>query len=296
MKGTLDPFRRLLMTQTRFALGRTSIRIARVLMPIALLASSGLATLPAVAATASAAGPLSVTISAPDSGVQGTAVPFSVAVTNTTANSTTLLSQLDIDLPLDAPFTGGITNSTGGACSRRDTTAICFLAGIPAGGSATVAFSAVPQDAGTLTATASAAFAVSIAQASLEVAIAPAPTDIQVTGAASTGSPAVGSTYSYTFQIKDNGPWAAPGVTFSDTLPSAVSLAGVISTAGTCSVAGATISCNPGDLPVGAQANVTLTVQAPATPQTFTDTASVSMADSDRQPANNSVGVTVQVR
>ena len=64
-----------------------------------------------------------------------------------------------------------------------------------------------------------------LTQASVNVAIAPAPTDIQVTGAASTGSPTVGSTYSYTFQVKDNGPWPAPGVSFSDTLPSVVPIA-----------------------------------------------------------------------
>ena len=135
-----------------------------------------------------------------------------------------------------------------------------------------------------------------LTQASVNVAIAPAPTDIQVTGAASTGSPTVGSTYSCTFQVKDNGPWPAPGVSFSDTLPSVVSLVGVNPTAGTCNVSGATVSCSIGDLPVGGQANVTISVQAPATPQTFTDSASVAMADIDSQPANNTVGVTVQVR
>jgi uncharacterized repeat protein (TIGR01451 family) len=147
-----------------------------------------------------------------------------------------------------------------------------------------------------LSATASAAFAVFIAQATVNVAIAPAPTDVQVTGAASTGSPSIGSTYSYTFQVKNNGPWPAPAVTFTDTLPSAVRLAAVESTAGTCTASGATIDCSLGDLGVGSQANVTLTVQAPATPQSITDSASVAMADTDRQPANNTVNVSVQVR
>jgi hypothetical protein len=57
-----------------------------------------------------------------------------------------------------------------------------------------------------------------------------------------------------------------------------------------------TVSCDLGDIAVGAQQIVTLTVQAPATAQTYTDTATVTMADADRQAANNSVGVTVQVK
>jgi hypothetical protein len=85
-------------------------------------------------------------------------------------------------------------------------------------------------------------------------------------------------------------------VTFSNALPSVVSLVGVSTTTGSCAVSGATVTCNLGDLPVGGQANVTLVVRAPATPQTFTDTATVAMADTDREPSNNSVGVTVQVR
>jgi uncharacterized repeat protein (TIGR01451 family) len=211
----------------------------------------------------------------------------------------TSLSQVDIDVS-SSQSSGGIANSAGGACSRRTSqfasSIICNLAGIPATGSATVTFSAVPVATGTLSATATAAFAVTLSQASTNVSIAAAPTDVQVTGSASTGSPSVGSTYFYTFQVKDNGPWGAPGVTFADTLPSVVGFIGASTTAGTCNASGGTVSCSFGDLQVGEQATVTITVQAPATPQTFTDTASVSMTDTDRQPSNNSVGVSVQVR
>ena len=37
--------------------------------------------------------------------------------------------------------------------------------------------------------------------------VAPAPTDIQLKGAASNGAPAAGSTFSYTFEVKNAGPW-----------------------------------------------------------------------------------------
>ena len=124
----------------------------------------------------------------------------------------------------------------------------------------------------------------------------PGPTDVQVTGFASTGSPNRGATYSYTFQVKNNGPVAAFNVTFSDPLPAAVSYVGVQTSVGSCAQAAGTVSCTLGDLAVGAQANVVITVVAPTAPSTFTNTASVASDSPDRQPSNNSVGVTVQVK
>jgi len=43
--------------------------------------------------------------------------------------------------------------------------------------------------------------------------------DLQVSGSASTGSPAPGATYTYTFQIKNAGPDAATSAVFSNPLP-----------------------------------------------------------------------------
>ena len=119
-----------------------------------------------------------------------------------------------------------------------------------------------------------------------------------MTGFASTGSPTVGSTFTYTFQVKDNGPQPAPGVSFADVIPAdetfvsaSTNLAGQ-----TCALSAGQVSCSLGDLAVGAQANVTLTVIAPSTPTMITDTATVSMTVTDLKPSNNSVAVTVQVK
>jgi len=57
--------------------------------------------------------------------------------------------------------------------------------------------------------------------------IAPAATDIQITGSASNGSPTVGSTFTYTYQIKNAGPWGTyGGLTFTDTLPPSLTFVG----------------------------------------------------------------------
>lgn len=133
-------------------------------------------------------------------------------------------------------------------------------------------------------------------QVDLLTPVSPGPTDVQVTGFASTGSPARGATFTYTFQVKNNGPEPAYAVTFGDPLPAAVSLVGVQTSAGSCAQAAGTVNCSLGDLAVGAQATVVITVVAPAAPSTFTNTASVGSGSPDRQPSNNSVGVTVQVK
>lgn len=49
--------------------------------------------------------------------------------------------------------------------------------------------------------------------------VQPGPTDVQVTGSSNNGSPPVGSTFNYTFQVKNNGPIPAGGVTSDDALP-----------------------------------------------------------------------------
>jgi uncharacterized repeat protein (TIGR01451 family) len=131
----------------------------------------------------------------------------------------------------------------------------------------------------------------------VSVEAAPAPTDVQVTGFSSTGSPNRGATFSYTFQVKDNGPWSVGDVTFSDPLPAQVTFVGATADNGSdCSQTGGTIACDLGGLSVGQQVQVFVTVVAPSVPSTFTNTATTTANVTDTQPSNNSVGVSVQVK
>jgi uncharacterized repeat protein (TIGR01451 family) len=156
--------------------------------------------------------------------------------------------------------------------------------------------------------------------------VAPLPTDIQMTGSASTGSPSAGSTFTYTYQIKNAGPWGTfGGITFVDRLPasltyvnSSVAQAGIDSSTGQlqilpnlkgCSavmslIDGTTdITCPLNDLTDGGlsnQATITLTVTASGAPQRIANTATVHTApvtaagpQDDSNPNNNSVTVNV---
>jgi uncharacterized repeat protein (TIGR01451 family) len=133
--------------------------------------------------------------------------------------------------------------------------------------------------------------------ATLDVTAQPGPTDIQVTGSSNNGSPPVNGTFNYTFQVKDNGPLAAAGVTFDDQLPAGITVDGVTTDNGSCAADPATnsVRCDIGDLAVGRQSDITITA-TPGGTGVFVDTASVSMSGTDTHPANNTVSVTVQPR
>lgn len=123
----------------------------------------------------------------------------------------------------------------------------------------------------------------------------PGPVDLQVTGSSNNNSPSLGSSCTYTYQVKNAGPWATfGGVSFSDVLPASLTFVNVTTTAGTCT-GGQAVACSLGDLANGAHATVAVTVTAPATAQPVVNTASASLTEpqSDANPSNNSVSVTV---
>jgi uncharacterized repeat protein (TIGR01451 family) len=188
--------------------------------------------------------------------------------------------------------------SSVGACLRDGPGSFtCFLGDIAPGGTATVTSVTVASAEGPFILGSAYGTNNDFTQDETTIDIGPAPTDVQVTGAASNGSPARGAPYSYTFQVKNNGPAVADAVSFADTLPAVIPVSGVTAPPGaTCSVTDQTVSCSLGDLAVGATANVVITTTAPTTAQTITDTATVTTTSPERNPANNSVSVTVQIK
>ena len=129
--------------------------------------------------------------------------------------------------------------------------------------------------------------------------IAPAAVDEQLTGSASTGSPAVGASFSYNFQIKNAGPWGTfGGVTFTDVLPAGVTYVGYTATLGiTCLAVGQTVVCQiPDHLNQNGQSTtISLTVMAPGVAQQIVNTASVSFTSpqTDSNTANDTIAIAV---
>jgi uncharacterized repeat protein (TIGR01451 family) len=129
--------------------------------------------------------------------------------------------------------------------------------------------------------------------------IAPAAVDEQLSGSASTGSPAVGANFDYNFQIKNAGPWGTFGnVTFTDVLPAAVTYVGYSATAGvTCGAVAQTVTCQIPDHinQNGQSSTLSLTVTAPTTAQQILNTASIAFTSpqTDSNAANNTMTIAV---
>ena len=147
--------------------------------------------------------------------------------------------------------------------------------------------------------------------------VAPVPTDIQLKGAASNGSPAAGSTFTYTYEVKNAGPWGTyGGIVFVDTLPDSLTYVSSVATFSFvplatgqptsvsvpfCSAVGQTVMCPLEDLrSVGPfnQATVAITVAASGVPQQIVNTATVHtvLPQADSNAANNSSTVTVTTK
>lgn len=267
-----------------------------VLMACAL-AGAGTAPLPARAASSA---DLALSQSVTGTSIVGQNLTYTLAVTNNGPDDATQVAISD-----GAPSGSRILSVSGpGTCFRfpPDTPlAVCQTGTLPAGASVTmkvVVATGIPgpnQNSATVSSNGTDDPNFLNNSSTLTTQVAPLPTDVQVTGFASTGSPSTGSTFSYTFQVKNNGPAGAGGVTFTDTLPAALTFVSVNSNS-PCTETGTTVSCDLGGLVVGAQALVTINVLAPTSPATITNIGAASSSATDTQPANNSFPVTVQVR
>jgi uncharacterized repeat protein (TIGR01451 family) len=122
-------------------------------------------------------------------------------------------------------------------------------------------------------------------------------TDIQVTGSAQNGGPAVGTADTYTWQIRNNQKTDANAVVFTTNLPPSLQFASASTSLGTCSTpapgaAGGTVTCNASVLSGGSTMTVTVNVIATQA-GSIADTGVASFTGTDTNPANNSFTVTI---
>lgn len=119
--------------------------------------------------------------------------------------------------------------------------------------------------------------------------IAPA-ADLQLTKSVDRSSANIGDLLTYTLVGTNSGPANATGVTITDTLPSTLAIVGTpTSTVGTCTVAGQTVTCSPGDVTNPGSVTVTIIarLQASAAGQTVGNTATIDGDQHDWAPAND---------
>jgi len=249
---------------------------------------------PDLSSAATSAGALTLSMAPAAPLVQGTFTAYGITVTNTTPDP---ITQVTLSAFFDSTTINGLPANCvriGGGLPEF----FCTFPAIAAGETLAVDLKIRPDVAGTLTYQSAVSGNGTFTNQVQDVEdVLPAPTDVQVTGSSSNGSPPLGSLFTYTFQVKNNGPFATfGGVTFTDSLPASLTFSSVTTSLGTCA-GGAAVSCALGDLAVGAQATIQITVRAPLTAQTIVNTASAAIGQqTDRNPANNTVSVTVTAK
>jgi large repetitive protein len=289
------------------------IGTAAKVLPVVGLMSALVSVAPALASVAPVTSPGALSISQQATGTEtvGQVETFTITVTNTTAAAATNVFLGDT-LPVGARLTGPLPNpnfcAKGGSGGQQ---AFACLAGtLNAGASFSITFQIIPSTSSITNHAATTGFAGPFVTNSVDltVALSGATTpvvsstsaDLQVTGFATTGQPKAGSQFGYVFQVKNNGPAVASGVTFSDALPAGETyLAAGNSVTGLCSNNAGTVTCSLGDLASGASALVGITVDAPTglvSGSQVTDTGTVASATSDGNQRNNAFPVTVKVQ
>jgi uncharacterized repeat protein (TIGR01451 family) len=228
----------------------------------------------------------------------GQAQIYTTVITNPTAQTFTNVFGNVNGEALVEPTMNSAKASAGHCLRNGPQNFICFFGTVAPGATITVTSAVVPAAEGTLSFVANVGTSDNdITSDEIDIAVGAAPTDVQTTGAASTGSPARGAPYTYTFAVKNNGPALADAVTFSDTLPPELPVTGVTGPAGaTCSVTGQAVFCSLGDMPVGVQENIVIATVAPGSPATIANTGSAATASPDRNPADDAVTVSVQIK
>lgn len=310
------------------------LRMFRALIGAAVLGAALITAPAALAATATSPGGLTLSASSPDPVLAGARTQYTVSVTNNTASDFTF-TDMGGSLPLSWTLNGfgvnddcarsnsnsfGIPRGPGFSCIWAVPGANGFtVLTLSPGQTASWTFTATASSVGTYVAQLSASGSLASGGGvsntlnfSVPVSQAPAAgggggggggapagsTDLQLTGSANTGSPTLGSAFSYRFLDKNAGKADASSVTFDDPLPASVTGIGVSTDTGTCSLdTGAnTVHCDLGTLAAGKQATITVNAVAPSTAGAVTNTASTSFSGTDSNPANNSASVTVQPR
>jgi uncharacterized repeat protein (TIGR01451 family) len=120
--------------------------------------------------------------------------------------------------------------------------------------------------------------------------------DLSITKTDSPDPVIVGHDLTYTLTVTNNGPEAAAGVHIEDALPAGTTFKSVTpATGGTCNNVSGTVKCDFPSIGNGQSKTVSIVVTPTATTADLSNTATVTSASADANPANNSATSHTQV-
>ena len=117
--------------------------------------------------------------------------------------------------------------------------------------------------------------------------------DMSITKSVNGGPPfPAGANINYTISVVNSGPGAASSVAVTDVLPAGTAFVSATPSQGSCSGT-TTVTCAVGALANGGSATISLVVTTALTPGVVSNTATVTAAEVDSNPANNSSSATI---
>ena len=222
---------------------------------------------------------------------------YSLRVSNAGPSTATSVSVIDT-LPPSLSYVSA--SGPLGACSFNPPTVSCPMGSIPA---ASLAIATLTVRAPGAPTTVSNSASVSALEPDINTLnnvstaitnVVQTDADLMITKTASSAVVNLGGSFTYTLNVRNNGPIAATGVNVSDAIPAALSVAAFNASQGSCNLSGNTLGCALGGLAAGASASVSIDVNADV-PGTIINTAIVSASQSDPNPGNNSASASVVV-
>jgi uncharacterized repeat protein (TIGR01451 family) len=198
-------------------------------------------------------------------------------------------------IPANASFISAISSQ--GTCSTNGSNVICSLGNLAVGSNATVVVVVSPTAAGGITNQAIiGGFEndLNLSNNSLTLVSTANPTvaDLGVAISAVPNPVVVGSNFTYTITVTNNGLDTALGVIVTDSLPGGLTFVSANPPSGTISNFNGTVTCNLGNLASGSAATVTIVAKATQT-GTINNNVTVSSASNDPVTGNNSASVSV---
>lgn len=180
-------------------------------------------------------------------------------------NGTVAANDTSVSDPIPAGLTVGTPNPSQGTCSVSGQTVTCSLGTLAPAASATIT---IPVTAtGTVcgpvdnTGQATASNAASATSNTVQVTITCPSFNINLVKSVSATQVNAGTGFTYTLVATNSGAAQATNVVVSDVIPANLGISGTpTSTAGTCSVAGQTVTCDLGTLATGGSATITINV------------------------------------